>query len=410
MTLDMNFVESQFPALRGREFVYLDNAGGSLVLEGVADRVREYLLTTSVQHGASYAKSQRAMERVAAATQSVMRLINASRPEEVVMGPSTTALLKILGIAIGETLSPGDEIIVSVSEHEANYGPWQHLARKGVKIVPWMVEPDTFRLDPARLTALMSTRTKLVCCTHASNILGTINPIREFAAIAHAHGAKICVDAVAYAPHRLVDVRALDVDYYVFSFYKVYGPHHAVLYGRYDDLVALPGQNHFFIEETRTPYKFQPGNVNYELAFGCMGINEYLVELASRGGQNYENERAAMVAAFDLITRQEELVCRRLLDVLNQFPKVRIIGETSADAHLRVPTISFTVDGRSSRSIVSEIDRHGIGIRHGDFYARHLADHLGLDPSDGVVRVSMVHYNTLAEVDRLITHLQPLLA
>ena len=129
MTLDMQFVESQFPALRDREFAYLDNAGGSLVLQGVADRVREYLLTTSVQHGATYAKSQQAMERVSAATLSVMRLINAARPEEVVMGPSTTALLKILGTAIGETLSPGDEIIVSVSEHEANYGPWEKLGQ-----------------------------------------------------------------------------------------------------------------------------------------------------------------------------------------------------------------------------------------------------------------------------------------
>jgi selenocysteine lyase/cysteine desulfurase len=217
------------------------------------------------------------------------------------------------------------------------------------------------------------------------------------------------VDAVAYAPHRLVDVRALDVDYYVFSFYKVYGPHHAVLYGRYDDLVALPGQNHFFIEPTRTPYKFQPGNVNYELAYGCIGINEYLVELASRSGRNFENERGALQAAFELITRQEEAVCTRLLDFLNQVRGVRIIGEKTADAALRVPTISFTFADRSSGEIVSAIDRHGLGIRHGDFYARRLSDHLGLDPADGVVRISMVHYNTVAEIESLITHLEPLL-
>jgi cysteine desulfurase family protein (TIGR01976 family) len=350
------------------------------------------------------------MERVSAATLSVMRLINAARPEEVVMGPSTTALLKILGTAIGETLSPGDEIIVSVSEHEANYGPWEKLGQRGIKILPWKIEPETYRLDPQRLKSMMTERTRLVCCTHASNILGTINPIREFADIAHTHGAKICVDAVAYAPHRLVDVRALDVDYYVFSFYKVYGPHHAVLYGRYDDLVALPGQNHFFIEPTRTPYKFQPGNVNYELAYGCIGISEYLDELASRSGRNFEDERGALHAAFDLITRQEEAVCTRLLDFLNQVRGVRIIGEKTADAALRVPTISFTVAGRSSREIVSAIDRHGFGIRHGDFYARRLSEHLGLDPADGVVRVSMVHYNTVAEIESLITHLEPLLA
>lgn len=409
MTIDMDFVESHFPALKGREFTYFDNAGGSLVLRGVADRVRDYMLTSSVQHGASYSKSQDAKAKVVQAQKSVATLINASRPEEVVMGPSTTALLQVLGRAIGETLSPGDEIIVSVSEHEANYGPWERLERKGIKIVPWPTEAETFRLDGQRLKSLMTERTRLVCCTHASNILGTINPVREFADIAHAGGARICVDAVAYAPHRLVDVQALDVDYYVFSFYKVYGPHHAVMYGRYDDLASLPGQNHFFIEESRTAYKFQPGNVNYELAFGCIGINEYLVELANRGGKNSSDERTALATAFDMITRQEELVCSRLIDVLNDMPAVTIIGEKTADASLRVPTVSFTVKNRSSREIVEAIDKENIGIRHGDFYARRLSRFLNLDEDDGVVRVSMVHYNTTEEVDRLAKKLVPLL-
>ncbi len=409
MSIDMNFVESQFPALRDREFTYLDNAGGSLVLKGVADRVRDYLLTNSVQHGASYSKSRQAKSKLLDAQKSVMRLINASRYEEVVMGPSTTALLQILGRAIGETLSPGDEIIVSVSEHEANYGPWEQLERKGIKIVPWPIEPKTYRLDSQRLTSLMTGRTRLVCCTHASNILGTINPIREFANIAHAHGARICVDAVAYAPHRLVDVQALDVDYYVFSFYKVYGPHHAILYGRYDDLVALPSQNHFFVEATQTAYKFQPGNVNYELAYGCTGINEYLVELANRSGKNSADERTAMATAFELITEQEELVCRRLLDFLNSASTVKIIGEKTADSALRVPTVSFTVKNRSSREIVEAIDKETIGIRHGDFYARRLSKFLDLNEEDGVIRVSIVHYNTTQEIDHLIEKLAPLL-
>lgn len=409
MPLDMSFVESQFPALKGREFIYLDNAGGSLVLQGVADRVSDYLLTSSVQHGATYAKSQLAMERLAAAQRSVMTLINAARPDEVVMGPSTTALLRILGIAIGETLAPGDEIVVSVAEHESNFGPWENLTRKGVKLVRWPVEPGTYRLDPQRLASLMTERTRLVCCTHASNLLGTIYPIREFADIAHAHGAKICVDAVAYAPHRAVDVRALDVDYYAFSFYKVYGPHHAVLYGRYGDLASLPGQNHFFIEPSRTAYKFQPGNVNYELAYGCIGISEYLVELARRGGAPASGERAAIRAAFDLIGEQEERVCAKFLDFLNALPSVRIIGETTADAAIRVPTVSFvTAKGRHS-DIVSAVDRFNIGIRHGDFYARRLSEHLKLDPVQGVIRVSMAHYNTLDEIDALVTALEPLL-
>jgi cysteine desulfurase family protein (TIGR01976 family) len=409
MPLDMRFVESQFPALKEREFTYLDNAGGSLVLKGVVDRVSEYLLTSSVQHGATYAKSQLAMERLAAAQRSVMTLINASRPQEVVMGPSTTALLRILGVAIGETLSPGDEIIVSVSEHESNFGPWENLQRNGVKLVRWPVEPETYRLDPQRLASLMTARTKLVCCTHASNILGTINPVREFADIAHAHGAKICVDAVAYAPHRMIDVRALDVDYYVFSFYKVYGPHHAVLYGRYDDLVALPGQNHFFIEPTRTAYKFQPGNVNYELSYGCIGINEYLVELARRGGAPVTDDREAITSAFDLITEHEEHICQRLLEFLTALPSVRIIGETTADATIRVPTVSFVSDKGRHSDIVSAVDRFNIGIRYGDFYARRLSQSLRLDPEQGVIRISMVHYNTPEEIDALTAVLEPLI-
>ncbi len=410
MPIDMNFVESQFPALRGREFTYLDNAGGSLVLQGVADRVRDYLLTSSVQHGATYAKSQLAMERLAMAQTAIMTLVNAARPEEIVMGPSTTALLRILGVSIGETLSAGDEIVVSVSEHESNFGPWERLQKKGVKLIRWPVEPENYRLDPQRLASLMTSRTKLVCCTHASNILGTINPIREFADIAHAHGAKICVDAVAYAPHRIVDVRALDVDYYVFSFYKVYGPHHAVLYGRYDDLVSLPGQNHFFIEPTRTAYKFQPGNVNYELAYGCIGIGEYLSELARRSGAPASNEREALNSAFDLISEQEELICKIFLDFLRTIPSVKIIGEATADAAVRVPTVSFVTDKGRHSHIVSAIDRFNIGIRYGDFYARRLSEHLHLDPEQGVIRVSMVHYNTVEEVRSLTEKLEPLIA
>lgn len=410
MPLDMTFVESQFPALQGRNFTYLDNAGGSLVLQGVADRVRDYLLTSSVQHGATYAKSQLAMERVAEAQKAVATLINAARPEEVVMGPSTTALLRILGVAIGDTLSAGDEIIVSLSEHEANFGPWERLRQRGVKLVQWATEPGSYRLDPQRLASLMTARTRLVCCTHASNILGTINPIREFADIAHAHGAKICVDAVAYAPHRLVDVRALDVDYYVFSFYKVYGPHHAVLYGRYDDLVSLPGQNHFFVEPSRTAYKFQPGNVNYELAYGCIGINDYLTELGRRGGAPDGDDRAALKVAFDLITEQEEQICGILIDYLATLRTVRIVGEKTADSSIRVPTVSFVVDKERHVDIVRAIDHFNIGIRYGDFYARRLADHLALDPEQGVIRVSMVHYNSTQDVERLIDKLHPLIS
>jgi cysteine desulfurase family protein (TIGR01976 family) len=409
MALDMGFVESQFPAAAARDYVYLDNAGGSLVLRGVADRVSDYLLTSSVQHGASYAKSVEARDRMAEANAAVAKLVNAARVEEVVMGGNTTLLLRMLATAIGETLSPGDEIIVSIGEHEANYGPWLMLERQGVRIVPWPLDADSLLPDPAVLETMMTPRTRLVCVNHVSNILGMINPVREIADVAHRHGARIVVDAVAYAPHRLVDVQALDVDFYAFSFYKTFGPHHAVLYGKYDALLSLPVQNHFFVTPEMIPYKFQPGNVNYELSYGCVAIGEYLEALGRRVDPALEG-RPAMAAAFDAIAAHEAALSRRFLDYLATVPGARVWGTASSGVAARVPTISFTVGARDSAEIVKGMDPHDIGIRFGDFHAKRVVEWLGLKPQNGVVRVSMAHYNTLDEIDRLIEKLDPLIS
>ncbi len=409
MTLDMDFVESQFPALEHRDYVYFDNAGGSLVLDCVARRIQDHLLTSSVQHGATYTKSQIAMERLFEAQESVAQLVNARRPEEIIMGPSTSALLRTLSTMLSSRLRPRDEIIISEVEHEANAGAWLLLEKLGVNIRFWPLDRDTMELSTQTLAGLLNDRTKLVCVTHVSNILGTINPVREFADVVHAHGARICVDAVAYAPHRLIDVQAFDADYYVFSFYKAYGPHHAALVGRFDDLLELPGINHFFVAEDEIPYKFQPGNVNYELSYGCIGISDYLIEMAKHHGAEGDSERGHLAHACDVIAEQEQKLSKRLLDYLKSLPSVTIIGDARHDASVRVPTISFAVAGLDSRAIVEQIDPHDIGIRYGDFYAVRLIDAFGLAPQNGVVRVSMVHYNTLAEVDKLIEKLEPVL-
>jgi len=409
MPLNMDFVESQFPALQPRDYIYLDNAGGSLVLASVAEKVSDYLLTASVQHGATYAKSQLAMEKLASASESVAKFINAERPEEIIMGPSTTALLRMLSSIYGRILQPGDEIIVSQGEHESNYGAWELLEKKGIKIINWPLEKQSLRLEKRTLENLMTARTKLVCFNHVSNILGTINPVRELTRCAHAGGAKVCVDGVAYAPHRLIDVADLEVDYYAFSFYKVYGPHHAVLYGRYDDLQSLPGCNHEFISEDDIPYKFQPGNVNYELAYSCSAIKDYIIALAQHDKLNLTRDREWLEHGFDLMAAHEEVLSKRLLDYLQTIPGVRIFGELQPDAALRVPTISFTVGNCNSAEIVEQIDPFNIGIRYGDFYARRLINGLGLEPQNGMVRVSMAHYNTLVEIDKLIEHLDPIL-
>ena len=252
MALDLDYVRSQFPALADG-FAYFDNAGGSVVLGSVADRVRDYLLTTSVQTGASYPQSQRAVERLREARQRIALLLNAARPEEIVLGPSTTVLCQFLARAMEGRLKPGDEIVVTDFDHESNIGPWRRLEERGIVIKTWSLDPETLAIDLDALDALMSERTRLVAVTHTSNILGTINPVAEIARRVHARGAEIVVDAVAYAPHRAVDVQAWDVDYYVFSFYKTYGPHFAVLYGKYEKLLELDGLYHYFYGKDKVP-------------------------------------------------------------------------------------------------------------------------------------------------------------
>ena len=401
--LDLPRIRAEFPALNN-DCVYLDNAGGSQVLRRVADRVSDYLLTSSVQLGASYAESQQAGAKVLAARQSVATLINAAHDDEVVMGGSTTSLMFQLTQAILPDIQPGDEIIVTNTDHEANIGGWTRLQTAGAVLKIWEVNPLTLALDVQDLERLLSPRVKWVAMTHASNVLGTINPVAKVADMVHAVGACLCVDAVAYAPHRLVDVQASGADVYVFSFYKVFGPHYAVLWGKRELLLSLHSLNHFFIGENVIPYKLQPGNVNYELSYGCMGISDYLTSVGTDLGST-GTARQKMQAAFDAFEKHEDAMAERLLSYLRSKKAVRIIGVDSAETGARMPTVSFMVAGQMSEAVVRHVDRFGIGIRFGDFYAKRLIDALGLQAQGGVVRVSIAHYNTLEEIDRLVQHL-----
>ena len=403
MPLDLAFVRKQFPALAD-DFVYFDNAGGSAVLKTVAERVYEYLTTTSVQTGASYAHSRRASERLAQARARFALLVGASRAEEIVIGSSTTALCQNLARALRWRLKPGDEIIVTAFDHESNIGPWRGLEALGFVVKVWGLDPQTCEIDLDALDRLMTSRTRLVAVTHASNILGTINPIAEIARRVHAHGAEIVVDAVAYAPHRAIDVIALDVDYYMFSFYKTYGPHLAMMYGQYDKLIELDGLYHYFYGRAMVPQKLEPGNPNYELAWGAAGVVDYLDRLGGGSG-----DRAAIERAFDDIGAQEAALSERLLSYLRDRNDVRILGRRDSLAASRVPTISFKVEGRDSAEIVRAVDEAGIGMRFGDFHSKRLVEALGEAGSSGVLRVSMVHYNTVEEVDRLIARLDQIL-
>jgi len=395
MSLDLDFVRSQFPALE-TGWAFFDNAGGSQVLRPVAERVADYLLTTSVQTGASYQISQTATNRLAEARQRMAMLVNANRPEEIVFGHSTTVLVRFLATATASQLRPGDEIVVTDFDHESNIGPWLTVLQdRGIVFKAWEIDRDTLQPDLEALDKLMGQRTRMVCVTHASNILGTINPIRAIADFVHARGARICVDGVAYAPHRAIDVQALDVDFYVFSLYKTYGPHLAVMYGRHDHLLELDGLYHYFYGKEKVSAKLEPGNPNYELAWGSAAIVDYLERLGDGKG------RRAIERAFEAIATHEAGIGEQLLSWLRARNDVSVIGERGSASALRVPTISFTVEGKAPSDIIGRIDQAKIGVRHGDFHSRRLIEALNLAPG-GPIRVSMVHYNTQAEVTRLI--------
>jgi cysteine desulfurase family protein (TIGR01976 family) len=399
--INLEFARRQFPALSG-EWTFMDNAGGSQILQTVVNRVSEYMIHSNVQLGASYEISKIATDRVSDAHKLAGEFINAKESSEVILGPSTTMLIRILALSLSSTFKPGDEIVVTNCDHEANIGAWVELEKKGMLIKWWKINQDTFRMEIDDLKKLMTGKTKLVAVTHTSNILGTLNPIKEIAELVHSYGALICVDGVAHAPHRLVDVQMTDVDFYSLSFYKVFGPHISMLYGKKSLLLNMPGMSHFFIEQDNIPYKFQPGSPNYELSYGLFGIKDYFNEFAVIHNYNGKTFRENAAFAYNLFAGHEEFLSSRLLNYLNAKTNIKIIGETVADKNKRVPTISFIVKDKTSDSITLKVDDAKIGIRYGDFYARRLIDELGFSKKNGVVRVSMVHYNSLEEIDRLI--------
>lgn len=398
-TLDMDYVHSQFPAL-ANGWTFFDNAGGSQILSKALDRINAFLIERNVQIGGSYEVSQKAAEALLDARKSAAQLVNASRPEEIIFGASTTVLLQNLARAMRSQFKPGDEIVVTIGDHESNIGPWVALEEFGVNLRFWEPDVKTGRLTLDGLKAAMSDRTKLVCVTHVSNIIGEINPIREFADYAHKNGAKICIDAVAYAPHRAVDVQAFDADYYVFSLYKTYGPHGAMMYGKYDLLLELDTLYHYFYGKDKVPGKLEAGNPSYEMAYSVCGIVDYLTELVERAGGT-GTVRDKIVAAYDAIAAQENALTERLLTYLRGRNDCVIVGQDDNRDGTRIPTIAFRFDGRNAEDVCKIIDREKIAIRFGDFHSRRLVEYMGLSDNAGVLRVSMVHYNTIEQVDRL---------
>lgn len=391
-------IRARFPALAG-DTVFLENAGGSQVPTEVADAVRDYMLTSYVQLGAGYPLSQRASQLVDDAHAFVRLLMN-GHDGAVILGPSTSALLRMLATCYAEALGPGRAVVVAETGHEANVGPWAWLERSGVELRWWQMDPATCRCPLEALDELLDDRVALVAFPHVSNLLGEIVDVAAVTARAHRVGARVVVDGVAFAPHRAMDVADWGVDWYAYSTYKVYGPHMAALWGRREALAELRGPNHFFIPEDELPYKFELGGVNHEACAGILGLRDYLGFLAG-GEDRGPFERAAVDSAFALMTACELPLQARLIDYLRSRGDLRIIGPTGAGPE-RVGTVSFVHRSLSSAAITRAADRAGIAIRHGHMYAYRLCRAAGLDPADGVVRVSLVHYNTPEEIERLI--------
>ncbi len=404
---DLQFVRSQFPNIG--DWAFFENAGGTFVPACVSDRVYDYMRRNQVQPGAEYAASAEAMQRIERSHRNLAEMINA-HPQEVIIGHSTTMNVYVLANALRPALKSGDEIVVTNLDHEANVGAWRRLAEFGVVIKEWQIDPDTAELGgPAKLEQLLTDRTRLVCCTWCSNITGAINDIRSIADLVHSAGALLCADAVAYAPHRALDFKNSNVDFMLFSLYKLYGPHLGVLCGKRGHLRPLTNQNHFFFTDSALPYKLQPGGYLHETAASIEGIVEYFDRVFAHHFDADDfppNARYAKV--FDLFAQHEEEIARPFMEFLQSKPNVRIIGPTTVDRNTRVPTISFTVAHSNHSEIAQHLGEQGIGIGTGDFYARRCIDALDLGPA-GVLRVSMVHYNSADEVTALIRVLDELL-
>ena len=404
--LDLTYVRSCFPGLND-DTVLADNAGGSVPPRQVIDRVTHYMSHHMMQVGASYRRSQEAVAAINAGKQAAADLVNAS-VDEVVIGASSTMNVYVLSHAIAGFFQRGDEIVISKIDHECNRGAWMRMAdAHGLVIREWDFDPREPVLNEKGLDSVLSDRTKLVAFSQCANVVGAVHDAKGLCAKIRHAGALSFVDGVAYAPHRRVDVKEIGCDFYVASLYKIFGPHQSVLYGRKELLERARGQNHHFIPESDVPYKLQPGNVNHELTASLAGITEYIADVdRHHGGAQSDPIGTKIQRAFDLFGKHEERLSETLLSFLRQHPKVRIVGPESSEEALRVPTIAFSVQGKKASEIPPKLDEMGIGIRWGHFYAKRGIERMGLLEADGVVRVSLAHYNTVHEIERVIAGLE----
>ena len=406
-------VRRRFSALeRAGRFVFFDNGAGAQVPDTVIEAVTSHLLTRNVQRGGPYRQSREVDAMIARARDSVAAFVNARSADEIAFGLNATSFIRAISLAVGQTLGSRPEIIVSELDHEANVATWLALERAGARIVWWRLNADEGpgRLRAADLEPLLTERTRLVACTMASNATGSLVDVAGVARRAHAVGAEVFLDAVHYAPHGPIDVRALDCDYLVCSGYKVFAPHMGFAWCRREAINRLPTFREDFIPDV-TPDKLEAGTYAYENVAGMEAAVGYLEHLG-RGvmagishdppASRTDAIRAAMIAIADY----ERTLSAMLLDEVAGIPGMTVYGVTDRDhLHERVPTLCFSVAGRDSTAIAAGLAAHDVGVRSGHMYSPRLIQRLGLLPA-GAVRASLVHYNTAAEIARFGTALR----
>jgi cysteine desulfurase family protein (TIGR01976 family) len=416
---DVDALRREFPALAreqdGRPVAFLDGPGGTQVPQRVIDAVSSYYRDSNANAGGAFATSHRSDQIVDEAHAAVADFLGAGSPDEIKFGYNMSTLTLAIGRSIGATLGPGDEIVVTTLDHEANVSTWKAMAAdRGVTVQQVDIHEDDVTLDLEDLESKLGPRTKLVAVGLASNAVGTVNPVGEIVARAHEVGALTYIDAVAYAPHGPIDVRALDADFLVTSVYKWFGPHLGALYGKAEVLDALP------VFKVRPAHdRFETGTQSFESIAGTLAATDYLRDVGrsygdvtgAAGAADASERRRELVAGMTAIAAYERALVTRLIDGLERIPRVQVHGIADRERfEQRVPTVSVSIDGVHPRAAAETLGLEGIYVWDGDFYATGLIERLGKAESGGVLRIGLVHYNTAAEVDRTLEALERIAA
>jgi cysteine desulfurase family protein (TIGR01976 family) len=407
MQLDINFVRQQFNQLEDEpDFVFASNAGGSYVCNQVNELLEHYNRHTRVQPYSRFSSSTEAGEAMDRAKQCWAAALNIDL-SELTIGPSTSMNTYVMAQAIGDQWQTGDEIVITNQDHEANSGAWRRKAsEKGVAIRQWEVDTQTGLLHPDTLLPLLNNKTRWVFFSHCSNIVGTANPVASLTKMIKQHSAaRVFVDAVAYAPHHISDMKALGVDGYVFSLYKVFGPHLGLMYINRDIHKELKSQAHYFLSGEASK-DFNPAGPQHAQVAASAGVIDYFDLLHKHHFDIHDADPVHKLAAIhDLILQYENSLAAPILDFLDTHPEIRLIGKTDVSDNDRAPTIAFKPLQQSSQSLTNQLQNAGIGTENGNFYAHRLVGDLGIDTEDGVVRLSLLHYNTQEDVDKILREL-----